>query len=861
MWTPARLLDGLTISRKFLLLGLIGLAAIGFPTWLSLQAARSQVATAEQELTGVPLAKLVLQGRAGILEARAHNLRALSGSDTDAAVRDAAAARVDAALTMLAKQLTGRKAYTRSTQTLAQVKIDWESARDVAPMLDAAGTLEAYSAAVDSIDDLLDAVRDESGYTYTPDVATYHLMWVALRANPDLITGLADVQAATWRATTEGHTDSNLLGAVKPALEKLKHLSRTRKGELDKIAAAAPGLMASFKADEAGVDESLQAALIPVQSLVEGQPGDASELFEATGAAITRAGAQRDRMLGALEALSSASREAARANVFKLTISLTVLIGLAGLIMLAVGRSVIGAVEMSKQAAVRIANLQLDNVLETRSRDELGELIRALAKMQSDLKARIAHEATLAAENARVRSALDVASGGMLIADAEGIVVYQNQAVQRTFTEAQAEFTAQMPGFSAAQVLGQPLDRCHQEAGLQREQLAGLTSTQVARIRVGSRTYELFANPMFSEDGQRLGTALEWLDRTAESEFRHGLRNVAQRAAAGFLNARVEVKVQDDRYIELANVFNGLIETTHKAVQEVQSVMTALADGDLGKRSEAVLLGSFGELNQSANRTAEALAGILGEIQQAVREISSSAAEIANGNDDLSRRTEQAAATIEETAAAMEQLNSTVKASAENAKQANGLAAKAAEVAADGGMVMQEVVGTMSSIEAGSRQMADIISTIDGIAFQTNILALNAAVEAARAGEQGRGFAVVASEVRALAQRSAMAAKEIAALIHDSVEKVSLGNVLVEKAGARIGDIVVAARKVSDIVAEISAATVEQARGIGEVNRAVNQMDEATQANSALVEEMAAAAQAMSQQAVSLQEATTRFRM
>jgi len=301
------------------------------------------------------------------------------------------------------------------------------------------------------------------------------------------------------------------------------------------------------------------------------------------------------------------------------------------------------------------------------------------------------------------------------------------------------------------------------------------------------------------------------------------------------------------------------MDLTSLAISEVQQTMGALAQGDLTVRSQAKLMGSFGELNANANATADALAQAIGEVQSSVSAIRDAATEIASGNMDLSRRTEQAAASIEETAAAMEQMTATVKQSAEHAQQAKQIASRAAEVAGEGGATVEEVVRVMRDIEDGSRRMADITSTIDGIAFQTNILALNAAVEAARAGDQGRGFAVVAAEVRALAQRSATAAKEIAQLISASVAKISAGATVAQRAGKTMEDIVGSSRQVADIISEITAASMEQAKGLAEVNNAVTQMDHSTQANSALVEEMAASAQSMSDQAGQLSDIASRF--
>ena len=256
-----------------------------------------------------------------------------------------------------------------------------------------------------------------------------------------------------------------------------------------------------------------------------------------------------------------------------------------------------------------------------------------------------------------------------------------------------------------------------------------------------------------------------------------------------------------------------------------------------------------------------ALIGVVGNVRQGAEGVSTASAEIASGNNDLSARTEQQASALEETAASMEELGSTVKQNAENARQANQLALSASEVAVRGGEVVGQVVETMKGINESSQKIADIISVIDGIAFQTNILALNAAVEAARAGEQGRGFAVVASEVRSLAGRSAEAAKEIKGLIHASVERVEHGTALVDQAGTTMSEVVSSIKRVTDIMGEISAASNEQAAGVAQIGEAVQQMDQATQQNAALVEEMAAAASSLKSQAGDLVDTVRVFKL
>ena len=298
-----------------------------------------------------------------------------------------------------------------------------------------------------------------------------------------------------------------------------------------------------------------------------------------------------------------------------------------------------------------------------------------------------------------------------------------------------------------------------------------------------------------------------------------------------------------------------------RPLQQGQQAAESIADGDLTHPITASGNDETGQLLQALSTMQSRLATIVGNVRYSAEGVATASAEIASGNNDLSARTEQQASALEETAASMEELGSTVRQNADNARTANQLAMSASTVAQQGGDVVAEVVDTMKGINDSSRKIADIISVIDGIAFQTNILALNAAVEAARAGEQGRGFAVVAGEVRSLAQRSAEAAKEIKGLIGTSVERVERGTALVDKAGATMTEVVSAIRRVTDIMGEISAASSEQSQGVSQVGEAITQMDQATQQNAALVEQSAAAADSLKTQAGQLVDAVAVFRL
>jgi methyl-accepting chemotaxis protein len=470
-------------------------------------------------------------------------------------------------------------------------------------------------------------------------------------------------------------------------------------------------------------------------------------------------------------------------------------------------------------------------------------------------------ERQLLIETKRVNAALDATSTNVMIADAERNIIFMNRAVMAMLTNAQADIRKALPQFDVSKTLGSSMDSFHRNPAHQASLLGGLTSTYRAEINVGGRTFLLVANPIFNEKGERLGSVVEWNDRTNEVAVEEEVAEIVAAAAAGDFGKRIDMQGKEGFFKLLGSSMNQLLETSEVGLSDVRRMLVALADGNLNERIEASYSGMFGDLKEAANTTSDRLRDIVGQIAEAVDTITTASGEIASGNQNLSSRTEQQAASLEETASSMEELTSTVRQNAENARQANQLAIGASDVAVQGGSVVGQVVNTMSAITDSAKKVVDIISVIDGIAFQTNILALNAAVEAARAGEQGRGFAVVASEVRNLAQRSAAAAKEIKGLISESVENVEAGSKLVDEAGRTMTEIVSSVKRVTDLMSEISAASSEQSQGIDQVNQTVTGLDEMTQQNAALVEEAAAAAESLQEQAQALGVAVSAFQL
>ncbi len=520
-----------------------------------------------------------------------------------------------------------------------------------------------------------------------------------------------------------------------------------------------------------------------------------------------------------------------------------------------------GALEKAIVTCYQLADGEYRNTIELNRNDQVGDFYRALYGMQVKLNGDLSETLEVGSAATRIKQALDNVSSCVMVADNNLDIIYTNATVTEMFKNAEADIRTAIPGFNADALLGANIDQFHKTPAHQRGLVAGLNSTLKSSLEIGGRHMDFVANPVTNDEGERIGTVVEWLDRTHEVKIEREIEGIVESVKAGQLDKRIEMADKEGFFEKLSGGINELTDVIDSAFEDVSSTMQSVATGDLTNRITSDYQGTYLECKNSINASIDKIAEIVGQVNESAGFINNSSQEIASGNNNLSQRAEQQAANLEETASSMEELTSTVKNNADNAQQANQVATTARQLAEKGGDVVTSAVSAMQEINESSNKIAEIIGVIDEIAFQTNLLALNASVEAARAGEQGRGFSVVATEVRNLAQRSATAAKESKELIQTSVQKVRSGTEFVNETGRALTEIVSGVKKVGDIVSEIAAASAEQSQGIEQVNQAVSQMDEITQQNAALAEQASAASVSMSEQSNNMTQLLSFFKV
>ena len=452
-----------------------------------------------------------------------------------------------------------------------------------------------------------------------------------------------------------------------------------------------------------------------------------------------------------------------------------------------------------------------------------------------------------AAENLRIRQALDVVPSAVMVADADGVIRYANTSVTSLLGRIESDLRSVVPNFDHRKILGQNFDVFHRNPAHQRSIMEKLTQPHRAQVKFANSTVRLIATPMFDGAGKRIGAVLEWVDRTAEVQVENDITAVVQAASRGEFNRRLQVTAQDGFMKILASGMNELLSSTERNLMDISASIKRVADGDLSENMKGEYHGIFAQLQTDVNQMTAQLVTTISDVISAAEALTSAAGQVSMTSQSLSQSASEQAASVEETTASLQEMGSSVKQNSDNAMVTDGMASKAAKEAAEGGQAVTRTVEAMKSI-------ATKISIIDDIAYQTNLLALNAAIEAARAGEHGKGFAVVAAEVRKLAERSQVAAQEIGQLAGSSVN-------LAEQAGTLLNQMVPSINKTSELVQEIAAASGEQSQSVGQINQAMDQLNTATQQNASASEELSATAEELSAQAGQLREMMSFFRL
>jgi methyl-accepting chemotaxis protein len=757
-------------------------------------------------------------------------------------------------------------------------------------------------------------ISNEWGLALDPEAETYFLIDIAVNLIPDTENEVGTTRALLSAAAQSTAITSDLRlalvahGAVtEDRLSRIKStlLMIKEKTANDPVAVTLLGAVDPGWEDKIG---SWVSAVSKVATDGRAADGEYKELSDSGSAVPEILGKVHDQMQAASTYLV---QERKRSLVTHMAIGIALVLLLCAVaIMLAhaVSWRIIGAIRRLSEITVSIASGRFDNLINSEGGDEIAKLYGSVDLMQTQLRQDKENRARYTSEIRRMSGGLAATSASVMIADEDNKIIYMNDASKTMFGAIESELRRELPTFNVSTLVGQSIDVFHKNPARQHGMLARMSGSHKAKFITGGKNIAFTASPIYGDEGQRLGTVVEWVDETATvhsekeidsvvdaflqgdleqriveqgktgfyelmarkmntmiagmSDVVNDVQDIVAGAGRGVLDRRVTVAGKSGLTARLGNDVNGLVDTIATVVDEVQGLVVAANQGDLTRRIETEgKPGLLVKIGGGINELTENMAGLVSQVKAAASEVSRGADEISQGNANLSQRTEEQASSLEQTASSMEEMTSTVKQNADNAGQASQLAVAARDQAEKGGAVVSKAVRAMTEINESSKKIADIIGVIDEIAFQTNLLALNAAVEAARAGEQGRGFAVVASEVRNLAGRSATAAKEIKALIQDSVKKVDEGSTLVTQSGATLEQIVSSVKKVTDIVAEIAAASNEQSAGIEQVNKAVMQLDELTQQNAALVEEASAASQAMAEQARGLNDSMHRYQV
>lgn len=840
----------LKMWQKFAIVGMFVLVLFGLPFSLYLSISNQDVRTAEDERNGA----LLLPPTLRVLEAtQLHagmTTMLLSGETSVRSARDSAGQDMNTALDAVAAA-AAKVSEIKIEDQLSQIRQQWNGIVADRDNFSAAENRARHTALTQKIMALLDREVDQSALLLSPDPETFYLATMASDSGVKITENIRQIRALLTVAAAEkkfGEAQRIELAAFKAVLkENLKRNNQI----FDKLVAVNPYYRDVLAAKLKEGDNQVQQMFQQISSHTDETGKDGlvlGNLHQLVTNTIQNFHAQEQLIIKEVQRRAEERSKNLRTQRTEMMVACLLLLLVVVALCWYMIRAIIGQIGNEPSEVVEFATRVAsgDNSAELSLRDnDITSISANLVAMVGNIRARMDETARIADENLRIRIALDNVTTNVMIADKDRNIIYMNKSIVEMLSRAEDDIRKALPNFSVARLEGANIDQFHKNPAHQQHLLGTFTSPHLAQIGLGGRTFSLTANPVINEHGERLGSVVEWADRTAEVAIEKEVSGIVEQAVAGNFKVRIEENGKAGFYGKLSKDVNRLMAISEEGLNEILRVLGAMSRGNLTETIDKDFSGTFADLKQAGNETVEKLSQIVTEVINSTNALSNASEQVSATSQALSQAASEQAASVEQTSASIEQMAAGINQNADNARVTDGIAGKAALEAREGGEAVKQTVTAM-------KEIASRISIIDDIAYQTNMLALNAAIEAARAGEHGKGFAVVAAEVRKLAERSQVAAKEIGDLASGSVKAA-------ERAGELIDEIVPGIGKTSDLVQEIAAASQEQSAGVGQINTAMNQMNQITQQNASSSEELAATAEEMTSQAEQLKELVSFF--
>lgn len=849
-WQRINLLNKMTLVKKLSLLIAALLLPIVILVVLLVQEKNKAIEFAEKEIHGVEYIRPVQQMLSHIAQHRGMTNALLNGDETFRSKLTAKRSEISKDIQAVESVQSRLGKMLKTEEPWSSIKVNWREIASTVDRMDAVTSFNQHSTLIRDLTTLIMHVGDTSNLTLDPDLDSFYLMSVIVVRLPTMGNELGVLRGRGSGILSSGSMSqddmANLFHQAETLDAELTEVQREIQTAIENNAALdslLSGALNNFESESRMFLELVDSEITHADKLTL-----SSDVFFAAGTdAIAKGNVLFDRSATELSKLLS-DRVDAFTSAMYWSVGLVVLvvglcIGLATLVVM----GVVGPIRQTVDLFEKIGSGKFDNKIVVSSKDEVGMLLDELNSLQGRLGADMKEVREQAVKSGRIQTALDAVSASVMMADNNNDIIYMNTTSQDLFNDMESELIKEIPNFNSSRLMGSNMDIFHKNPSHQQNLINTLNSTYRTSIQVGTLHLELIATPVLEEDGTRLGTIVEWHNRTTDVRIEEEVAGIVQAAIDGDFSQKIVAEGKQGFYLKLAEGINQIIETTGTSINDVVRVMRAMAEGDLTQTIDVDRKGVFGQLNKDVNTTIERLSGVISTVHKNAEQSSSTASQVNSTAQELGEGSSQQAASLEEISSSMEQMSANIRQSADNAGQTEQIAKKVAEDAEESGRSVTEAVGAMKDI-------AEKISIIEEIARQTNLLALNAAIEAARAGEHGKGFAVVASEVRKLAERSQKAAGEIGDLSGSTVTTA-------EQAGDKLMTLVPDIQKTAELVQEISVASREQDLGAKEINVALQQLDQVVQQAAASSEEMAGTAQELESQSEEQRQVMAFFRM